>query len=67
MGFAGQPGMVTTVLPCRTSGAPLAPVGFGGVEGMPPQDAQEPMATIAPALLATSLTMSSAVRPAIWQ
>jgi hypothetical protein len=34
---------------------------------MPPHDAHEPIAMIAPASAATSLTMSSAVRPAIWQ
>ena len=48
-------------------GAPVAPVGFGSAEGMPPHDAHDPMAMIAPALSATSKTRSSAVRPAILQ
>ena len=66
-GFAGQPGIVTTVLPLRIIGAPVAPVGFGSADGMPPHDAHEPIAMIAPALPATSFRMSTAVRPPTWQ
>ena len=66
-GLAGQPGRVTTVLPSRTVGAPVAPVGLGSAEGMPPHDAQDPMAMMAPASAATSFTIWSAVLPAILQ
>ena len=45
----------------------LGYVGFGSADGMPPHDAQDPIAMIAPALSATSWTISSAVRPPIWQ
>jgi hypothetical protein len=59
--------MLTTVLPFSTSCAPTAPVGFGSADGTPPHDAHDPIAMIAPALPATSWTMSSAVRPPIMQ
>ena len=55
--------MVTTGLGARISGTPVAPVGLGGVEGMPPQAAQEPMAITAAAPSAHSLTRSRAVLP----
>jgi hypothetical protein len=54
--------MVTTGLP-STWPTPDAPVGFGPVEGMPPQEAHEPMAITAAASAAHSLTISIAVRP----
>jgi len=63
--------MVTTVLPFRVVfkiwGAPVAPVGLGSAEGMPPHDAHDPIAMMAPAFDATSFRMSTAVRPPTWQ
>ena len=53
-GFGGHPGMVTIVLPLRTSGAPAAPVGFGAVDWTPPHEAHDPMAIIAAAFSAVS-------------
>ena len=58
---------MTTVLPLSTIGAPVAPVGLGSADGIPPHEAQEPIATMAPAFSATSLTMESAVLPPIMQ
>ena len=65
--------MVITGLP-RISATPAEPVGLesapeieGIVEGMPPQEAQEPMAITAAASAAHSLTMSIAVWPPILQ
>ena len=65
--LAGQPGIVTTGIPSRISWAPTAPVGLGAAEGIPPQDAQDPIAITAPACEPTSLRISTAVRPPIWQ
>jgi hypothetical protein len=59
--------MLTTGFPASTAPTPRAPVGFGSADGMPPHDAQDPIATTAPALPATSCTMSIAVRPPIMQ
>src|SRR5581483_3141767 len=66
-GFDGHPGMLTTVLPFRTSCTPDAPVGLGSAEATPPHDAHDPIAMIAPACAATSFTISRAVRPPIMQ
>ena len=66
-GFAGQPGRVTTVLPLRICGTPVAPVGFGAADGTPPHEAHEPIAMIAPALAATSCSVSIAFLPPTWQ
>jgi len=65
--LAGQPGMVTTVLSFSTMGAPVAPVGLGPLAGMPPKEAQLPMAMMAPASAATSVASSMAVLPPILQ
>ena len=62
-GLAGQPGRVTTVLPLSAWGTPTAPVGLGDAEGMPPQEAQEPMAMMAAAFSATRVTVSMAFWP----
>jgi len=66
-GLAGQPGMFTMGLLRSTSETPTAPVGFGAAEGMPPQDAQEPMAMTAAARPAISFVNSTAVLSAIRQ
>jgi hypothetical protein len=66
-GFDGQPGSVTTGFPFRIIGTPVAPVGLGSADGMPPHDAHDPIAMTAPALPPTSLRMSTAVRPPTWQ
>ena len=49
--------------PTGATGAPRACVGFGLAEGMPPQEAQEPMAMMAPASAAYLRTVSIAVLP----
>lgn len=59
--------MLTTGLSLKTARTGEAPVGFGPAEGTPPHEAHEPMAMTAPALLATSWMISSAVRPPIMQ
>jgi hypothetical protein len=48
---------------CRISCTEVAPVGLGAVEGMPPHDAQLPMAMTAAASAAHSFTISMAVWP----
>ena len=65
--MAGQPGMLTMGLLRRTSETPEAPVGLGAAEGMPPQEAQEPMAMTAAARPAISFVSSSAVLSAMRQ
>jgi hypothetical protein len=59
--------MQTTVFPSRIRETPTAPVGFGSADGMPPQEAQEPIAMIAPAFPPISFAISTAVRPPIRQ
>jgi hypothetical protein len=44
---------------------PVALVGFGSAEGIPPHDAHEPMAMMAAASRLTSRSTSSAGRPAM--
>jgi len=46
---------------------PLASVGLGWEDWTPPHEAQDPIATTAAAFGAMSLTISSAVFPAILQ
>ena len=58
--------MVGTTLP-KISETLEAPVGFGPVDGMPPQEAQEPMAITAAASAAHSFSRSIAVWPPILQ
>ena len=71
-GCAGQPGMLMTGRPAfdRKSGPrnppllrlwncrPVEPDGLGSIAGMPPQQAQSPMATTMPAWAAISATQS---------
>ena len=45
----------------------MASVGLGPLAGIPPKEAQDPMAMMAPASAATSLSRSMAVLPAILQ
>ena len=63
----GQPGMLMIVLPGRISWTDFAWVGLGSLEGMPPHDAHEPMAMMAAAPSAVSLTMSMIGRPPTMQ
>ena len=49
------------------SATPTEPVGFGGVEGIPPQEAHEPSAITAAAPAAASRVSSSEVWPPILQ
>ena len=46
---------------------PVAPVGFGAEDGMPPHDAQEPIAMIAAAFSAHFFSVSMAFLPPTWQ
>src|SRR3954447_13575108 len=64
-GFGGQPGRFTTGLFRTSASTPTAPVGLGPLDGMPPQEAQEPMAMTAAACAATSASKSVPLRPAI--
>ncbi len=57
--------MVTMSLRLSASATPTEPVGFGGADGMPPQEAQEPSAMTAAALAAASCVSSKEVRPPI--
>src|SRR5512141_3281683 len=62
-GLGGHPGRQTTVFPSSIRGTPTASVGFGSADGMPPQEAQEPIAMTAPAFPPISFAISMAVRP----
>ena len=59
--------LITLNLSPRTSWADTAPVGLGLADGMPPQEAQEPMAITAMALGAVSFKISITGRPPTWQ
>jgi hypothetical protein len=55
--------MLTMGLSLMMSDTDTAPVGFGLAFGMPPKEAQEPMATMAAAPAAASFRMSTLERP----
>ena len=56
--------MLMIGLPFRIESTPVASVGLGAVEGIPPHDAQDPIAITAAALLPTSSSTCSAGLPA---